>query len=129
MAGLRNIPKIRVTAPEIMKLPVDVEKSIEQLNAEAAAFRAEFHRNMAEVAKRQREAEVRMDRAEARMDRADARMDRFEKQLQATRKLVEAGMKMVVKLSQAQAADRKDFDYKIKAFVERLLRRRPNGRG
>ena len=107
---------------------MDVEKTIEQLQAEAAASRAEFYSSMADVAKRHADAE-------ARMDRAEARMDRFDKQLQATRKLVEAGMKIVTKLAQSQANDRKNFDYKINALiqaqdrlVQRLLHHRPNGR-
>ena len=108
---------------------MDVEKSIKQLEAEAAAFRAEFYRHMAEVARKQSEAE-------ARMTRAEARMDRFERQLQATRKLVEGGIKIVTKLARNQAADRKNFDAKINALIHaqdrlvlRLLRQRPNGHG
>ena len=108
---------------------MDLEETIEH-------FRAEFWSNMAEVARAQAEWKERMDRAEGRMDRAEARMDRFDKQLQATRRLVEAGMKIVTKLAQTQAADRKNFDYKINALihaqdrlVQHLFRQRPNGRG
>ena len=135
---------------------MDVEKTIEQMlavqaklqadhvkwEAAHAAFREEFWSNMAELGRSQAvadarmdRADARMDRADARMDRADARMDRFDKQLQATRKLVEAGMKIVTRLAQTQASDRKNFDYKINALIQAqdrlvksLLHQRSNGR-
>ena len=132
---------------------MDVEKTIEQMLAvqakmqadrekeEAlhAAFRAEFWSNMADLhkahadaMKRMDEAMKRMDRADERMDRADARMDRFDKQLLATKKLLDGGIKFVAKLAVRQAADRKEFDRKIKELhqrQDRLLRRGPNGHG
>lgn len=98
-------------------------------DARHAAFREEFWSNMTDL----HEKHV---AAMKRMDRAEARMDRFDKQLQATRKLVEGGIKFVTKLAVRQSQDRKEFDRRLKALVqkqdqlvERLLHPRPNGRG
>lgn len=109
---------------------MDVENTIRQIlavQAETASSLGDVKGYLAELARRQLDADARADRAEARADKADdradkadARMDKFDKRLEATRRLVEGGIKFVTKLAQTQAADRRDFNARMKAFDERM---------